>query len=162
MNNFLICLVFLVFSMSVFAECPTTSTRHVKGDEPLASVLYEAAKKAEMGSWQDGTFNWEVFSYLGSLTDEKGRKLYVTYLETIWGASSCRGSYRLIFFNEKMEQVGQYSSIEKPKFIGPNKLAFPYEDEPITEWEFKGKLPSCLEVADDCFELKNGKSALGY
>ncbi|WP_155735513.1 hypothetical protein [Pseudoalteromonas luteoviolacea] len=33
----------------------------------MASVLYEAAKKAEMGSWQDGTFNWEVFSYLGSL-----------------------------------------------------------------------------------------------
>ena len=157
MKIFAIFLSFLVFSLDVFAECTNTSNRIVKGAEPLASKLYEAAKNTEMGAWKNGTFHEEIFTYLGDLIRKDGTVIHVTYVDTTWCTSTYRGTYRLIFFNKQMDQVGQYNSIQKPTFIGPNKLEIPYEDDPVTIWEFSGKLPECLEVSDDCFPLQNGK-----
>jgi len=145
------------FGSLVEATCGNESERVVHGKEPLASKLYEAAKATNMGAWKDGEFSQEEFTYLGDFTIKNKKPIHVTYIETIWGTSSCRGTYRLIFFNSELKQVGQYNSIDKPTFIEKNTLSIPYEDQPLTTWVFSGKLPECLKVADDCFPLQNSK-----
>lgn len=150
---------FAILLLSTFAEsqeCPNKSVRKVEGEEPIASNLYKAAKKTYMGAWEDGEFNTETFSYIGELKYENV-KLYVTYLHTVWGPS-CRATLRLMFWNTELKQVGQYVSIDKPHIIAEDTLSIPYEEEAKSIWKFDGRLPECLEVADDCFPLQSQDS----
>ena len=154
MHKFLALAFLIGFSNFAKATCGDDSIRTIFGEEPIASQMYRTVQKQEMGGWETGTFHSEKFYYLGALNKDNSTLIHIGYLNTVWGAS-CRATLRLIFMNESFKEVGQYYGIEKPELISPNKLSIPYEEQEETIWEFKGNLPKCLMVADDCFPLEN-------
>ena len=135
------------------AECGTDSIDTLHGDEPLVSQLLDAAKTFSVGMFSDGAFESRDTVYIGQLAGPSG-PLHLAWVETIWGASSCRASQQLIVFDDTLRPVGRYVSIERPEFVAPDTLSIPYEEQPPTRWTFTGTLPECLEVADDCFPLQ--------
>jgi hypothetical protein len=154
MHKILTLALLMILPNVVMANCGDESIRTVFGADNLASKMYSAVQKQEMGGWETGTFHTEKFYYIGNLTQENSNLIHVGYLNTVWGAS-CRATLRLIFMNENYEEIGQYYSIEKPELIAPNTLSIPYEEQDKTIWEFKGTLPKCLMVSNDCFPLEN-------
>lgn len=143
----------LVFSMLSFhaISCENTGERHTHGEQPLASKLYEAAKNTELGAWEEGEFRQEHFYYLGQVQSGK-QTLYVTYIDTAWGASSCRVTLRLIFFTEDFIQFAQYYAIQKPQVIG-NTLDFPQGEKAKIRIDISQGLPEHLNDGNDYFPI---------
>lgn len=98
--------------------------RIVRGDNERAQELY-ATIKGKFPSW-DKNFHDEEFTYVGSL--ENGMEVAV--LVTSWGASTCRGTTRLLIFkagkyfgclNELLPQMNNMTMIK----VSGNKIIFP-------------------------------------
>lgn len=147
-------LIFLLFSFQALASdpCENTGERFTFGEEPLASKLYEAAKNTELGAWEDGEFWQERFYYLGSVV-AGSQELYVTYIDTSWGASSCRGTWRLIFFTKGFKQYAQYYAIAKPRVIG-NSLDFSKGEREKTTIDISKGLPDFMNDGNDYFPIR--------
>lgn len=151
MKNIFILLFFFILSSNVVADC-YESVRILQGEEPLVSSLYEAAKKIPHGSWRDGEFGKETFTYLG-LLKIGDKTTFVTYLHTTWGAGSCgRATFRLIFFDEAHQEIGQYYGVQKP-IIENALLVFPKGEIGDSAISIEKGLPSQLNDGDDYYPL---------
>jgi hypothetical protein len=150
--RFALIVLFLSFQALASNPCVNTGERFTFGDEPLASKLYQAAKNTELGAWKDGEFWQERFYYLGSVV-AGSEELYVTYIDTSWGASSCRGTWRLIFFTKDFKQYAQYYSIAKPKVVG-NSLDFPEGEREKTKIDISHGLPEFMNDGNDYFPIR--------
>ncbi|RYV01216.1 hypothetical protein SOPP22_15935, partial [Shewanella sp. OPT22] len=144
----------LFLSVNAFASnpCENTGERFSFGEEPFASKLYEAAKNTELGAWKDGEFWQERFYYLGTVQSGKN-SLYVTYIDTSWGASSCRSTRRLIFFTKDFKQFAQYYAVAKPSLIG-SFLDFPEGEREKTKIDISKELPEFLNDGNDYFPIQ--------
>ena len=110
--------------------------RVVKGNKQRAEKLYMPIM-GKFPSW-DKNFHEEQFTYIGSLKNG----IEVGLLFTSWGASTCRGTARLMLFR-KAKYIGCYGIdfVDGPiKLIG-NKIVFPYP----TDWgnviDLSGAIP---------------------
>jgi len=140
-----------LFSNSVFAECKNTSIRTIFGKEPIASKLYEAAKKTKNGAWKEGSFESEEFHYLGKSVVNLNT-LFVTYIDTSWGTSTCRGTQRLMFFNKDFIEVAQYYGVAKPN-LKNSTLIFPVGELGSSSVNIASGLPKYLNDGDDHIEI---------
>ena len=147
----------MFLSLNVQAEdwCTNTSERFVIPPTPLAAKLYDVAKTIEMGAWDDGHFWQERFYYLGKVV-VAGHPLYVTYIDTTWGASSWRGTQRLIFFTREFKAFAQYYAVSKPTVVG-SILDFPKGERKKTAIDVSSGLPQWLNDGDDHVEIHKYK-----
>jgi hypothetical protein len=110
--------------------------RIMRGDRRKAERLY-APIMGKFPSW-DKNFHEEIFIYVGSLKNG----IEVAWLQTSWGASTCRGTNRLMLF-QKGKYIGSYGvdTVEdKIRLIG-NKIVFPYKPEIGNLIDLSGPIP---------------------
>ena len=141
----------MLLASSAIAECKNTSIRTIFGKEPIASKLYEAAKKTDNGAWKDGSFESEEFYFLGKAIVNLNA-LFVTYINTSWGASTCRGTQRLMFFNKDFVEVAQYYGVAKPN-LKNSTLIFPVGELGPSSVNIANGLPKYLNDGDDHIEI---------
>ena len=94
--------------------------RVVKGDKQKAEKLYTPIM-GKFPSW-DKDFHEEQFTYIGSLKNG----IEVGLLYTSWGASTCRGTHRLMLFR-KAKYIGCYGIdfADGAIKLVENKIVFP-------------------------------------
>ena len=131
----------ILFISPAYGDCGDDSRRLIYGEEPLSANLYDAAKAIKRGAWKNGEFFEEEFHYLGVLL-VGGEELYVTYLNTVWGAS-CRSTSRIIFFDKSLNEVGQYYGLTKPVMRG-RYLAFISPENEVLIKNFWDGFPTAL------------------
>jgi len=149
MRKYLILLI--VYTGFTFAGC-NNSVRLVHGEISVATSLYEAAKKIQLGAWEDGKFGQEDFYYLGKLVS-RHKDVYVTYIFTTWGAGHCgRATSRLIFFNENKEEIGQYYGVQQP-IIQNSQLVFPNGEIGKSSVSIVKGLPEQMNDGNDYYPL---------
>jgi len=129
-NHFRLLVVLALLSSSVIAFADdggcgqNRSVRKQFGPYPLSEQLHrEFAGKVDYAVGSDGTFESEVFTYLGAI--QLGtRQWHVAYLELVSGIS-CRGTRRLLVFDDGLHYVGQYSHFnETPIRIAGSAVVF--------------------------------------
>jgi len=110
--------------------------RTLKGDRRKAERLY-APIKGKFPSW-DKNFHEEVFTYRGSLRNG----IEVAMLYTSWGASTCRGTSRLLLFRQGV-YIGSYGidSIDEPIKLVGNRIVFPYKADIGNIINLSGRIP---------------------
>jgi hypothetical protein len=127
----------LLLPCLVFADCNDDARiRIIKGDKKKAERLYMPIM-GKFPSWAKD-FHEEEFTYVGSL--ENG--IEVALLYTSWGASTCRGTTRLMLFR-KGKYLGAYGvdSIDGALKLVGNKIIFPYKADIGNVIDLSGRIP---------------------
>ena len=128
--------VFLLPSV-VFADCNDDARiRTVKGDKKRAERLY-IPMMGKFPSWAKD-FHEEEFTYVGSLQNG----IEVALLYTSWGASTCRGTTRLLLF-QGGKYLGAYGidPVDSALKLVGNKIIFPYEADIGNVIDLSGRIP---------------------